>query len=222
VNDLWPWVTVFGLGVFHGMNPAMGWLFAVALGLQEQKRAAVLRALPPIALGHALSIGIIIAAVLLARISVRHSTLKIAASAILFAFGLYRLVRSRHPNWVGMRVGFGDLTLWSFIMASAHGAGLMLVPLFLKSAQAPLAPNVAAMALHIHPSGGLGFDRFSTPSLLTCSIAVHTLGYLLVTGLLAILVYEKLGVGILRRAWFNVDLIWMLALMITGLFILFL
>jgi hypothetical protein len=217
VSELWPWLTLFGLGIFHGINPAMGWLFAVALGLQEQKRAAVLRALPPIALGHALSIGIIIAAVLLARISVRHSTLKIAASVILFAFGLYRLVRFRHPNWVGMQVGFGDLTLWSFIMASAHGAGLMLVPLFLKS-----APNVAGMALHIHPSGGLGFDSFSTPSLLTSSIAVHTLGYLLVTGLLAILVYEKLGVGILRRVWFNVDLIWMLALMITGLFILFL
>jgi len=200
----------------------MGWLFAVGLGLQEQKRIAVLRALPPIALGHALSIGIIIAAVLLARVSVQPSALKIAAAAILFAFGLYRLFRSRHPNWVGMRVGFGDLTLWSFIMASAHGAGLMLIPLFLKSAQAPLAPNVAAMALHTHPSGGLRFNSFSTPSLLTCSIAVHTLGYLLVTGLLAILVYEKLGVGILRRAWFNVDLIWMLALMITALFILFL
>jgi hypothetical protein len=222
VSEFWPWLTLFGLGIFHGINPAMGWLFAVALGLQEQKRAAVLCALPPIALGHALSIGIIIAAVLLARISVPHSTLKIAASAILFAFGLYRLVRSRHPNWVGMRVGFGDLTLWSFIMASAHGAGLMLVPLFLKSPQAPLEPDAAAMALHLHPSGGLGFNNFSTPSLLTSSIAVHTLGYLLVTGFLAILVYEKLGVGILRRAWFNVDLIWMLALMITGLFILFL
>jgi hypothetical protein len=222
VSEFWPWLTLFGLGIFHGINPAMGWLFAVALGLQEQKRAAVLCALPPIALGHALSIGIIIAAVLLARISVPHSTLKIAASAILFAFGLYRLVRSRHPNWVGMRVGFGDLTLWSFIMASAHGAGLMLVPLFLKSPQAPLEPDAAAMALHLHPSGGLGFNNFSTPALLTSSIAVHTLGYLLVTGFLAILVYEKLGVGILRRAWFNVDLIWMLALMITGLFILFL
>jgi hypothetical protein len=222
VNGLWPWLTLFGLGAFHGINPAMGWLFAVGLGLQEQKRAAVLRALPPIALGHALSIGIIIAAVLVARISLPHRALKFAAAGILFAFGLYRLFRARHPNWVGMRVGFGDLTLWSFIMASAHGAGLMLVPLFLKSAQAPLTPNVAAMALHIHPSGGLGFDSFSTPSLLTGSIAVHTLGFLLVTGLLAILVYEKLGVGILRRAWFNVDLIWMLALMITGLFILFL
>ena len=138
MSELWPWLTLFGLGAFHGINPAMGWLFAVALGLQEQKRSAVLRALPPIALGHALSIGIVIAAVLLARISLPHATLKIAAAAILFAFGLYRLVRSRHPNWVGMRVGFCDLTLWSFIMASAHGAGVMLIPLFLKSAQAPL------------------------------------------------------------------------------------
>ena len=222
MSGLWPWLTLFGLGAFHGINPAMGWLFAVGLGLQEQKRTAVLRALPPIALGHALSIGIIIAAVLLARISLPPFALKIAAAAILFAFGLYRLFRSRHPNWVGMRVGFGDLTLWSFVMASAHGAGLMLIPLFLKSPPQTLAPHGGAMALHMHPTHGLEFANFSTPSLLASSIAVHTFGYLLVTGLVAILVYERLGVGILRRAWFNVDVFWMLALMITGLFILFL
>jgi hypothetical protein len=222
VSEFWPWLTLFGLGAFHGINPAMGWLFAVGLGLQEQKRAAVLRALPPIALGHALSIGIIIAAVLLARISVPPFALKIAAAGILFAFGLYRLFRARHPNWVGMRVGFGDLTLWSFVMASAHGAGLMLIPLFLKSPPQTLAPHGDAMTIHMHSTHGLEFANFSTPSLLTSSIAVHTLGYLLVTGLVAILVYERLGVGILRHAWFNVDVFWMLALMITGLFILFL
>jgi len=222
VNGLWPWLTLFGLGAFHGINPAMGWLFAVGLGLQEQKRAAVLRALPPIALGHALSIGIIIAAVLLARISVPPFALKIVAAAILFAFGLYRLFRSRHPNWVGMRVGFGDLTLWSFVMASAHGAGLMLIPLFLKSPPQTLAPQGGAMAVHMHPTHGLEFASFSAPSLLISAIAVHTLGYLLVTAVVAILVYERLGVGILRRAWFNVDVFWMLALMIAGLFILFL
>jgi hypothetical protein len=221
VNGLWPWLTLFGLGAFHGINPAMGWLFAVGLGLQEQKRAAVLRALPPIALGHALSIGIIIAAVLVARISLPHRALKFAAAGILFAFGLYRLFRARHPNWVGMRVGFGDLTLWSFVMASAHGAGLMLIPLFLRSAPPTLAAH-SPMASHTHPTSDLEFANFSTPSLLMSSIAIHTLGYLLVTGLVAILVYEKLGVGILRRAWFNVDLFWMLALMISGLFILFL
>jgi uncharacterized membrane protein (UPF0136 family) len=222
VNGLWPWLTLFGLGAFHGINPAMGWLFAVGLGLQEQKGAAVLRALPPIALGHALSIGIIIAAVLLARISVPGFALKIAAASILFAFGLYRLFRSRHPNWVGMRVGFGDLTLWSFVMASAHGAGLMLIPLFLKSPPQALALHRGATTLHMHSTDGLEFANFSTPSLLASSIAVHTLGYLLVTGLVAILVYERLGVGILRHAWFNVDVFWMLALMITGLLILFL
>jgi len=212
VSELWPWLAVFGLGIFHGINPAMGWLFAVALGLQEQKRAAVFRALPPIVLGHALSIGIIVAAVLMARISLPHRALKIAAAAILFAFGLYRLFRSRHPNWVGMRVGFCDLTLWSFIMASAHGAGLMLVPFFLGS---PAARNA-----HHHDSHALAFANFSAPSLLAGSVGVHTLGYLLTTALLAILVYEKLGVAILRRAWFNIDFVWMLALMITGAFIL--
>jgi hypothetical protein len=221
VNGLWPWLTLFGLGAFHGINPAMGWLFAVGLGLQEQNRSAVLRALPPIALGHALSIGIIIAAVLLARISVPHTALKIAAAAVLFAFGLYRLFRSRHPNWVGMRVGFGDLTLWSFVMASAHGAGLMLIPLFLKSPPQTLATD-GSMTAHMHASHSLEFANFNTPSLLVSSIAVHTLGYLLVTGLVAILVYEKLGISILRRAWLNVDVFWMLALMVTGLLILFL
>jgi hypothetical protein len=211
VSDLWPWLAVFGLGLFHGINPAMGWLFAVALGLQQQKRAAVFSALPPMVLGHALSIGIIIAAVLVARVNVPHVTLRIAAAAILFAFGLYRLLRSRHPNWVGMRVGFGDLTLWSFIMASAHGAGLMLVPFFLGS-------QPASVARH----HGSTFANFSAPSLLAASVAVHTLGYLLMTALVAILVYEKLGVAILRRAWFNIDLVWMSALMLTSAFILFL
>jgi hypothetical protein len=201
--------------MFHGINPAMGWLFAVALGLQEQKRAAVLRALPPMVLGHALSIGIIIAAVLVARVSLPHRTLKIAAASVLFAFGLYRLLRSRHPNWVGMRVGFFDLTLWSFIMASAHGAGLMLVPFFLPSPTQQTAHHHDAHQMH-----AWAFANFSAPSLLIASVVVHTLGYLITTALVAIVVYEKLGVAILRRAWFNIDFVWMLALMITGVFIL--
>jgi hypothetical protein len=213
VNGLWPALAVFGLGIFHGINPAMGWLFAVALGLQERKRAAVLRALPPIALGHALSIGIIIAAVLVARISLPHRALKIGAAAILFAFGLYRLFRSRHPNWVGMRVGFTDLTLWSFVMASAHGAGLMLVPFFLGSPALRPGHHVGSHSNGEHLSG---FANFSGPSLLTASVAVHTLGFLLMTALVAAFVYEKLGVGMLRRAWFNIDLVWMVALMVTG------
>jgi len=209
-------MAVFGLGMFHGINPAMGWLFAVALGLQDQKRAAVLRALPPMVVGHALSVGIIIAVILVARVSLPPRTLKIAAAAILFAFGLYRLLRARHPNWVGMRVGFGDLTLWSFVMASAHGAGLMLVPFFLQSPAAGEAHHHDAHQMH-----AWAFANFSAPSLLIAAVVVHTLGYLLTTALVAIVVYEWVGVSILRRAWFNIDLIWMLALMITGVFILF-
>jgi hypothetical protein len=219
VSGLWPWLVIFGLGLFHGVNPAMGWLFAVALGLQERKRAAVIRALFPIALGHALSIGIVIAVVLVARVSVPHRALKISAAAILFAFGLYRLFRSRHPNWVGMRVGFADLTLWSFIMASAHGAGLMLVPLFLTS------PH--EFSAHHHGSANgieeiltSGFANLGAPYLLVSSVVVHTFGYLLITAFVAILVYEKLGVSMLRHAWFNIDLVWMIALMLTGAFIL--
>ena len=215
MSELWPWLAVFGLGMFHGINPAMGWLFAVALGLQDQKRAAVFRALPPMVVGHALSVGIIIAAVLVARVSVPSRTLKIVAAAILFAFGLYRLQRSRHPNWVGMRVGFRDLTLWSFVMASAHGAGLMLVPFFLQSPAAGEAHHHDAHHMH-----ALAFANFTGPSLLIAAVVVHTLGYLLTTALVAIVVYEWVGVSILRRAWFNIDFVWMLALMITGLFIL--
>ena len=216
MSDLWPWLAVFGLGMFHGINPAMGWLFAVALGLQEQKRAAVFRALPPIVLGHALSIGLIIAAVLVARVNLPHRTLRIASAGLLFAFGFFRLLRTRHPNWVGMRVGFSDLTLWSFVMASAHGAGLMLVPFFLPSAASEQSSHH-----HAHQMHAWAFANFSVPSLLIAAVVVHTLGYLLISGLVAIVVYEKLGVAILRRAWFNIDFVWMLALMITGAFILF-
>jgi len=179
----------------------------------------VFRALPPMVLGHALSITMIIAAVLVARVSLPHRALKIAASAILFAFGLYRLFRSRHPNWVGMRVGFGDLTVWSFVMASAHGAGLMLIPFFLPSAT-PGDAHHHGSEHEAHQMHAWAFANFNAPSLLTAAVVVHTLGYLLTTALIAIVVYEKLGVAILRRAWFNIDLVWMLALIVTGAFIL--
>jgi uncharacterized membrane protein (UPF0136 family) len=222
MSDLWPWLTLFGLGAFHGLNPAMGWLFAVALGLQEQQREAVFRALPPIALGHALSVGAIVAAALLLRASVSHTALRLGAATLLFAFGAYRLVRSRHPKWVGMRVGFKDLTLWSFIMASAHGAGLMLIPLFIW----PGTPRPALYASRIHsvlpvePICTTAFSSFSAPSLLAISVAVHTAGHFLVAGVMAWVVYQKLGVAILRHAWFNVDLFWTISLVVTGALIL--
>lgn len=132
MSESWPWLTLAVLGAYHGLNPAMGWLFAVALGLQEQRRGAVLQALPPIALGHAVAIALAVLVVGIAQIVVPLDVLSYVFGGALILFGLYKLVRRKHPRWVGMRVGFWDLTVWSFLMASAHGAGLMLIPVLLS------------------------------------------------------------------------------------------
>ena len=207
---LWPWVVLLVLGAFHGLNPGMGWLFAVALGLQERRRATVFRALVPIALGHALSIIAVLVVVGGIQVVVPERVVHYVSAAVLGAFGLYRLLRARHPRWVGMRVDFKDLVLWSFLMASAHGAGLMLVPILLQwPAQdegharliTTLSPQVIA----------------NSPALLMAAVGVHTLSMLLVTAAVAGLVYEKLGLAILRQAWFNIDLVWALALIVSGL-----
>ena len=215
MSSAWPWLALLGLGAFHGINPGMGWLFAVALGLQERQRSAVWRALPPIAVGHALSVGLIVALVALLHASISSETLRWLAALTLVTFGLYRLVRARHPRWVGMRVGFGDLTLWSFLMASAHGAGLMLVPVFLGSGQQASAHHTDTV--HAHSDHGTDLDLLNSPWLATLAVLVHTLGHLLVAGLVAFVVYEKLGVRILQRAWFNFDLAWAVALIVSGL-----
>ena len=159
MRELWPWIALFGLGAFHGVNPGMGWLFAVALGLQEQRRGAVLAALPPIALGHALSIAAVLAVLWAARESLPTWGLKAVAAAGILGFGLYRLIRARHPGWVGMRVGFRDLTAWSFLMASAHGAGLMLVPILLAGAD----PNAMHHGMHGGMAGMPGHAGHSLP-----------------------------------------------------------
>src|SRR5262245_17900690 len=128
-SQVWPWLSLAALGAFHGLNPAMGWLFAVALGLQERRLRAVTAALGPIALGHALAIGIAAAAVGLLGLVIPQRLLLTLGGIALLAFAAYKVAtRFRHPRWLGMRVGPRDLVLWSFLMASAHGAGLMLVP----------------------------------------------------------------------------------------------
>ena len=215
MTAIWPWLVLFGLGAFHGINPGMGWLFAVCLGLQERRRKAVLAALPPIALGHALSVGLIVALITVLRTNLQPRVLKYAAAAILILYGLFRIVRARHPRWVGMRVGFGDLTLWSFLMASAHGAGLMLIPVFLATTSSdPHAATSHHHATEFHDAHSL---VIAGPGFLTAAVVVHTLGHLLVAGLLALLVYEKLGLAILKTAWFNIDFTWALALITTGI-----
>lgn len=209
MSRVWPWLILFGLGAYHGINPAMGWLFAVSLGLQNRSRRAVLMAIPPIAIGHAISIVLVVGLLWLAQASLPLTWVRYGAAAILFAFGLSRFIRSRHPKWVGMQVGFRDLTLWSFLMASAHGAGLMLMPVLLGSDHSSHASHTAHVAPQQMPST-------NDPSQWLAAVVVHSAGYLLVSLLIALLVYEKLGLSLLRRAWFNVDVVWMIALMISG------
>ena len=199
------------LGAYHGLNPGMGWLFALSLGLQQRSRAAVLQSLAPIALGHALAISLTLVAVGLLRSEIPHTTLKILVAGILFALGLYRMFRSRHPRGAGMRVGFRDLTVWSFLMASAHGAGLMLAPLLLTHSMHALHHSMDRSAA----STLAGIDT----SLLALAVLVHTLSLILVAGAVAMLFYqfyERWGLGLLRHTWFNFDLLWALALMIAG------
>ena len=204
----WFWLALAGLGAFHGLNPAMGWLFAVALGLQEGRRAAVFRALPPIALGHALSVAIVIAAVAGARLVIPLDAIRWGGGALLIAFGARRVWRGgRHPRWVGMRVGARDLVLWSFLMSSAHGAGLMLVPVLLR------VPGPA------HAEHGTPLVAGSTAlplGMAGAAIGVHTVALLAVMTAVAVLVYETAGVDLLRRGWINLDLIWSVALIGAG------
>jgi hypothetical protein len=209
MTAIWPWVALFGLGAFHGINPAMGWLFALCLGLQERRHTAVLAALPPIALGHALSVGLIIAVVAVLRVTVELSALKYSSAGILVVFGLYRLLRTRHPRWVGMRVGFRDLTLWSFLMASAHGAGLMLLPVF-------LAGSSHVYTSHHNIGHSTHFVVANGPAALTIAVVIHTFAHLLTAGAVALLFYHKLGLDILKTAWVNIDLAWAVVLVVTG------
>jgi hypothetical protein len=216
-ESTWPWLALAALGAYHGLNPAMGWLFAVALGLQERRRGAVLQALPPIALGHAVAISLAVVVVGVAQIMVPLDVLRYVCAGVLILFGLYKLARRKHPRWVGMRVGFRDLTAWSFLMATAHGAGLMLVPVLLG-----LSPNGHAHAGHDHGAHAAHASHLSGPALADlAAVGLHTLAMFAVMGVVAVLVYERLGVMVLKRAWFNLDLVWAGALIAAGVVTLF-
>jgi hypothetical protein len=262
MKEMWPWLTLALLGAYHGLNPGMGWLFAVALGLQERSRRAVIRAFTPIALGHAASIGVVVGLVAMLQSVISPVLLRYAGASVLVAYGLYKLLAPMsHPRWVGMRVGFRDLTVWSFLMATAHGAGLMLVPVLLKltpdakpATQVKLAVRTIAAQSSCHTSPALrtetagrvevtlvgqkagspqDIDRTSSdchahlqqaatsggnPGVFTTAAAVtlHTGAMFLVMAMIAVLVYEKIGLAILRRAWFNLDLLWAGALIGAG------
>ena len=197
------WGTLLVLGAFHGINPGMGWLFAVALGMQEKCRAAVWRALVPLAIGHALAVAAAITAAVAIGLVVPAATLRWPVAILLATVGVARFIRHKHPRWAAMRVGMRDLTLWSFLMASVHGAGLMVVPVYLTMAASACAACHAAGAAN-------------TPAAALTATAVHAAGYLLITAAVSVLVFEKFGLGLLRSAWINLDVIWAIALVTTG------
>ncbi len=165
--------------------------------MQEHRTRAVAWSLPPIALGHALSIGVVVLIAGLAQVVLPLMYIRIGVAAALVGLGVYKLIRSRHFRWGGMQVGFRELTIWSFLMASAHGAGLMVLPVVLAG------PHV-----HHHAAAQGAAGVWAT--------LIHTLGYFTVTASVALLVYRKFGLAMLRRSWFNLDLIWAIALVVTG------
>ncbi len=211
-NPTFAWPALLLLGAIHGINPAMGWLFAVSLGLQERSGGAVWRALGPLALGHAGAILSAVAAATLVGRVVPVGGLKWIVAGLLIALGLRHLFRHRHPARGGMRVGARDLTVWSFLMASAHGAGLMALPFFPTRSLGPATPS-GGHADHAVAAAGVVPD-WATGLL---GSGLHTVGYLLVTGLFAWVVYEWVGLRLLRTAWLNLNVIWAGALILTGM-----
>jgi hypothetical protein len=191
------WAAIVGSGVFHGINPAMGWLFATALGMQRGSRTAVLLALPPLALGHAASILLFTGSAAALGAWCRALPLHLCLGAMLIGWALYQHVYGhRHRLRVGMTVGFAGLAGWSAAMATLHGAGLMLMPALL-----PLCGSGA---------GGAGWQ---VPLQV---VAVHTATTLVTTTVIALAAYEYLGLGVLRRGWINFDWLWCGALATTG------
>jgi hypothetical protein len=213
---LWPWLSLAALGAFHGLNPAMGWLFAVALGLQERRLRAVVAALGPIALGHALAIALAAGAVGLLGLVIPQRALLALGGAALLGFAAYKIAtRFRHPRWVGMRVTPRELVLWSFLMASAHGAGLMLVPV-LVALRGEGVPSAQAHTGHAEHAGHEMSTSSDALASALAAVGLHSAAMLAVAGVIAVVVYQKVGVEVLRRAWVNLDFLWVGALTITG------
>ncbi|HEX5998127.1 MAG TPA: hypothetical protein VFZ16_01820, partial [Hyphomicrobiaceae bacterium] len=194
MTDTWPALYLAGLGVFHGLNPAMGWLFAVALGLHRQSRATVFAALLPIAMGHALSIAAVAGLLVTAGLLIPRAAIQMGCSLLLLGWAIYHWrYGHRHRVHFGLQVGMTGLAAWSFLMATAHGAGVMLWPALMASC----APGNVSLA-------GLGEPMAAA----AVAVAIHTLALLATTAVVASLVYEWAGLAVLRRAWLNVDQVW--------------
>jgi hypothetical protein len=215
VSSAWPWILLGLLGAYHGVNPAMGWLFAVSIGMQERSRRAVLRSLLPIALGHECSIVLVAILVLGLGVLTDTTVLHLAAGIALVAFGIFRFLKPRaHFRWTKMRVNRRELSWWSFLMSTAHGAGLMVAPVLIGASATSTAEASDHELTHVQmasqniPLGAL-------------ALVMHVATMVLVMGVIAVVVYEKLGVAILRQAWINTEWVWAGAFVLAGLLTMF-
>jgi hypothetical protein len=203
MTDIWPWLVLIALGAFHGLNPAMGWLFAVALGLYRHSRKVVLVSLIPIALGHAAAIAVVVYAVMALGAVVDAKAFRMLSGVLLIGWGLYHLLYGHHHRLrIGLRTGLLGLFAWSFVMATAHGAGMMLIPVLMPLAEA------GEHAHHMPATNSL--------SIASLAVLVHSLAMLLTTGIVAMIVYEWVGLDFLRRGRINLDAIWTAALLGMG------
>lgn len=200
--DLVSVTAAVGLGAFHGVNPAMGWLFAVSYGLQERSERAILRSLAWIVVGHEASVLPIALVVTVFASQVSRGVALGLVAVVLVTFGLYLLLRRRHFRWVGMRLRPWQLAWWSFLMSTAMGAGLMLAPVLL------------------HTGGvGTGIEEHLGQRLWVTLLATlaHAAGMALAAGVLALLVHRVLGLRVLRTHWVNLDRVWAFAFVVGGL-----
>jgi hypothetical protein len=215
-DDLWPWVLLGLLGAYHGLNPAMGWLFAVALGMQERDRGAVVRALPAIAIGHEASIMLVALLVLGLGVITDPSVLHLGAGIALVAFGLFRFIKPRaHFRWVKGTVNRRELTWWSFLMSTAHGAGLMVAPVLIGAGAATDAAASSDHAIAAVQENGL-----SIPGSML-GITLHVGAMLAVMAVVALMVYDHVGVSVLKKAWINLDWVWAGAFVLAGVLTMF-
>jgi hypothetical protein len=212
------WTSIGLLGGLHGVNPAMGWLFAVSLGLQAQSGRAVWSALAPLALGHALAVAVALAIAAVLGVVLPVTSVKWITATALLTFGIWHLRSHVHPRWGvgGMCVGRWRLTTWSFLVSSAHGAGLMVLPFVLPGVMGTTDGDA-----HAHFAGGshshlpsIAMTAGQSTALL--ATLIHTLSYIAVSGAIAYFVYRHLGLRFLRTAWINLNVIWAVALIVTA------
>lgn len=207
LTALW-WAVIFS-GFYHGINPGMGWPLAVSAGLMERKRRALPIALCMLALGHLIAmLAILLPFSMMTALLVWEVEIRIGAGLLVIAMGIFLLINRRHPKFLA-RVHPSRLALWSFLAAMAHGAGLMLVPIYL-----------GICAVHASDVGHEAARVLMTGNVLNAlAVAfIHTLAMTFAGGVIAVVIYFWLGLKFLSRTWFNLDIVWAISLVLVGLF----